>query len=80
MYDYTLYNKIKRVGDVIYNYIFKTELFKQTIKQIDDKFLNTKTNYNQDFLLFFMITRNAYNLKHIKRIFYIKLKRTKENN
>jgi len=79
MYDYTN-NKIKRVGDVIYNYFFKTELFKKTINQIDDKYLNTKMNYNQDFLLFFLITRNAINLKQIKRIFYIKLKWAKKNN
>ena len=62
---------INRIGDVIFNYIFKTELFIRIIKQIDDKYLNQKINYHEDFILFFLLTRNAYNLKHIKKIFYL---------
>ena len=72
MYTY-INGNLKRVSDVIWNYIFKTELFKKTIKQIDDKFLNTRMNCHEDFLLFFILTRNAYNLKHIKRLFYVHL-------
>ena len=62
-----------RTGDVIWSFIFKTELFIKSIKQIDDKFMNTKMNCHEDFLLFFLLTRNAYNLKYIKRVFYVHL-------
>ena len=64
---------INRKGCFIWNYIYKSELFKNTIKQIEDKFINTKMNCHEDFLLFFLLTRNAYNLKQIKRVFYNQL-------
>ena len=79
MYDYISGN-VKRVGDVIWNYFFKTELFIKTIKQIDEKFFNFKMNFHDDFLFFFLLTRNAYNLRQIKRIFYIMLQRPPTNN
>ena len=61
---------INRKAWYIWNYIFKSELFKNTIKQIEDKYINTKMNCHEDFILFFLLTRNAYNLKQIKRVFY----------
>ena len=42
----------------------------KTINQIDDKIMNTKMVCHEDFLLFFLLTRNAKNIKNI--IFYIK--------
>ena len=42
----------------------------KTINQIDDKIMNTKMVCHEDFLLFFLLTRNAKNIKNIKRIFY----------
>lgn len=62
--------KIHRTGDVIFNYLFNTEFFIKTIKQIDEKYLNQKMNYHEDFLMFFLLTRNAKNFKNIKKIFY----------
>ena len=79
MYDY-IGGNVKRVGDVIWNYIYKTELFIKTIKQIDEKFFSFKMNCHDDFLLFFLLTRNAYNIRQIKRIFYIMLVRPEKNN
>ena len=80
MYDFANNNKkVKRIGDAIFNYFFKADIFINVIKQIEQKFLKTKTNFNDDFFLFFLITRKAKNLRQIKRIFYIKLKRKKEN-
>ena len=37
MYTYNRKGNLKRVGDVILNYIFRTELFQKTIGQIDKK-------------------------------------------
>ena len=37
-------------------------------------------NHYDDYLLFFHLTKKAYNLKPIKRIFYIVLKWTKNMN
>ena len=73
-------SKCKRKGDVISNYFFRTDLFIDTIKQIDDKFMNVKMIVHDDFLLFFFITRRARNLRQIKRILYAMIQRPKENN
>ena len=61
---------VRKVGWYIWNFIFKNDLFKRTINQIDDKIINTKMNRHEDTILFFLLTRNANNLKQIKRIFY----------
>ena len=73
MYRFKSNGSIKRVGNVLWNYIFRTDLFIKTIKQVDDKYFKIKMNVHDDFLLFFLLTRNAYNLKQIKRIFYLKI-------
>ena len=73
MYAFLRHGKIKRVGSTIWNYFFKTELFIKVIKQIDDKFMKVKMNVHDDYLLFFLLTLNAYNLKKIRSIFYLKL-------
>ena len=70
MYYSTANNTVKRVGDVIWNYIYKTDVFMKSINQIDDKIMNTRMNCHEDFLLFFLLTRNAKSLKNIKRVFY----------
>ena len=62
--------KVRRIGDVIWNYIYKRDVFMESISQIDDKIMNTRMNCQEDFLLFFLLTRNAKSLKNIKRIFY----------
>ena len=67
---YTSDEKIYRTGDVIFNYIFKVELFKKIIDQIDGIYLKRRMNYHVDFIFFFLLTRNAKSLRHIKRIFY----------
>ena len=56
------------------NQLIKTALFLKVIKQIDVKYLNEKINYYDDFLLFFLLTRNANSYMQINRIFYLKEK------
>ena len=80
MYSYKRNGKVKRVGDVLWNYIFRTELFQKTIEKIYKNVFNIKMNWYDDFLLFFSITRNARKLKQIPRIFYLKIKWKKNNN
>ena len=75
MYDFSYNYKVKKVGDItLFNYLFKTELIVKAIKEIDDRFLNKTIDFIYDSFIFFLVTRKAYNLKQIKRIFYIKLK------
>lgn len=64
---------ILRLNDVIWCYFIKTKLFISTIKIIDFKFLNRIMNVHDDLLLFFLLTRKAKNLKHIKRILHFVL-------
>ena len=71
MYYFTANNTVKRLGDVIWNYIFRKDIFLKSISQIDDKIMNTRMNCHEDFLLFFLLTRNANSIKNIRRIFYV---------
>ena len=70
MYYFTANNTVKRLGDVIWNYIFRKDIFLKSISQIDDKIMNTRMNCHEDFLLFFLLTRNSNSIKNIRRIFY----------
>ena len=72
-------NNIVRNGDNISNYFFKKDFFIQSIKYIKN-YLDKKMNFLDEFLLFFVLTRNAYSLKQIKKIFYFILPRKKNNN
>jgi glycosyltransferase involved in cell wall biosynthesis len=80
MYNFNKSGKPNRVNSVIWNYIYKTELFIYIIKKIDDKFMNTKMVCHEDFLLFFLLSRKADTLKYIKRIFYINIRWKKGTN
>ena len=62
---------ITQNGGTLYNQIFRTEVFHNVIKEIDEKYINIKMNHHDDFLLFFLLTRKAKSLKKISRIFYM---------
>ena len=72
--------RVTQFGGNIVNYIFKTDLFKRVIKLIDDKNINIKTKYHDDFILFFLLTRNAQSAKYIDRLFYVCLDTWNEND
>ena len=61
---------VERVGWYLWNFFIRGDLYKKTINQIDPKFLNVKTVCHEDFIIFFLLTRNAKNYKQIKRAFY----------
>ena len=62
---------VKRTGDVIFNYFIKNDILKNILEQINEKYLETITNYNSDFFLLYLISKNtAYNYKQIKDILY----------
>ena len=75
MYTWENNGNVKRISGVLWNYFFRTDLFIKTIKQIDEKYFKNKMSVYDDYLLFFLLTRNAYNLKQIKKILYLKIKR-----
>ena len=52
----------------------------EIMNQIDDKYLNEKMNFHEDYLIFFLLSRKAYNFKDIDRIFYIVLEGWNKNN
>ena len=80
MFEFDKRGQPTRVNYVIWDYMFKTNLFINTIKTIDRKYLNTKMKCHEDFLLFFLLTRRAKSLKYIKRIFYVNLQWRNETN
>jgi hypothetical protein len=61
----------KRIGGLTSQYFFRTDLFFDIIKQIDDKYMNIKMKFYDDFFMFFLLTIKAYSLRQIKRILYI---------
>ena len=73
-HDFTKKGEVKRIGDVIWIYFYKNELFQKVIKEVDDKYLNSKMICHEDYLLIFLLTRKAFNLRQMNRIFHIKIR------
>ena len=62
---------VTRKGDVIFNYFIKNDILKNILEQINEKYLKTITNYNSDFFLLYLISKNTnHNYKQIKDILY----------
>ena len=62
---------VRRKGDVIFNYFIKNDILKNILEQINEKYLKTITNYNSDFFLLYLISKNTtHNYKQIKDILY----------
>lgn len=82
MYYFDRIGEIHRAGDVIFNYCFKTDIFKKRIinQKEDEIYLKRVMNYNEDLFLFFLLTRVSNNLMHIQRIFYYSVKRKEFQN
>lgn len=73
MYSFDENNNPRRVGDVISGYFMKREVLIKSIKEIDNNFLNKKIIRHDDLFIFFLLSRNAKNLKQIKRLYYLVL-------
>ena len=71
MFQHTSNGEIQLNGGMLHDYFIKKSLFIKIINLIDEKYFYTKMNWHDDFLLFFLLIRNAYNAKKIERIFYI---------
>ena len=74
MFYQTSNGEIKINGGILFNLFIKKSIFIKSIKMIDEKYLNEKMNFNDDYMMFFLLARNAYNFLYIDRIFYIKLR------
>lgn len=80
MFKHISKGKIKKIGGLLTNYLIKKNILIKVIKNLDQKLLNEKMNYHDDFLLFFLLTRSANSLKQIDRIFYLVLLGWKKSN
>ena len=77
------FNSKKQViqfGGNLANVFVKTNLLKKAIKLIDEKNMNAKMFCHEDFILFFLLTRIANNIKYINRVFYVVPHIWKNNN
>ena len=72
--------RVKQNGGNLVNVFVRTKIFKKAISLIDEKNLNTKMLCHEDFILFFLLTRTANNLKCINRLFYAVLHTWKNSN
>ena len=70
---YTLHHNghVSKFGGSLVNHLVRTDLFKKVIKLIDEENMNFHMNHHEDYILFFLLTRNAKSVKYIERIFYI---------
>jgi glycosyltransferase involved in cell wall biosynthesis len=58
--------------DVVWGYLYKTELFRNVIlNDISDRFMNEINNNLDDLFYFFILTRRAKSLKYIKKALYV---------
>ena len=80
MYSFEKDGKPKRVGGVICCYLIKRNLFVKAINDIGKEYLDKKIIRHDDFFCFFMLTRNAKSLKHIRNPLYMVLRRELNNN
>ena len=64
----TFVNEISSIS----NYFFRKDIF-NNVKSFIENIIEKKINYHNNFLLYFLMSRNAYNLKHIKNIFHFRL-------
>ena len=74
MFRHVSRGRIKIKGGLLTNHFIKRNIIIKVIKQIDENLLNVKMNFHDDFVIYFLLTRNAYNLQNIDRIFYIALR------
>ena len=73
-YSYDSEGNIMNVGESLANIFVKAKLYKKTIKLIDEKNLNTYMVFHDDRIIYFLLSRNAYNGKFVDRYFYIVLR------
>ena len=72
MYYHDSENQIKRgYGGFLAFYFMKREKLVRSINQISKEFMNSKMNFHDDLLVYFILSRNVNNLRQIRRIFYI---------
>ena len=72
--------RVTQFGGNLLNHFIKTDVFKRVIKLVDDKNMNIRMNYHDDFILFFLLTRNASSAKYIDRLFYVWLHTWNQND
>ena len=70
MFYFTPEGNVEKFDGLLVNYLVKTDIFKKSVKLIDEKNMNIKTNFHDDFIIFFLLTRNAQSIKYIDRTFY----------
>ena len=63
--------RIMKKEGYLTNHFIKRDILIKVIKQLDENFLNVKMTFHEDYILYFLLTRNAYNFQKIDRIFYL---------
>ena len=71
MYNFDSKGRVKRNGGLLVNIITRSNLYKKTIKKINKKNLNEFMFCHEDYILFFLLTRNAYKLEQVDGFFYV---------
>ena len=74
MFQFDSKGRVFRRGGSLVFHLIKTNLYKKVIAQIDEKYMKKKMFFHDDYIIFFLLTRNAYSMKYVDRIFYICLK------
>ena len=71
MYKLDSDGKVRQFPGSFALFFIKTNLCKKAIKLIDEKNLNTYMNHHADFVMMFLLLRNANNLKTFNRLLHV---------
>ena len=71
MYYFDSNGIVKQNEGLLVNIFTKANLYKKVIKLIDKKNLNQFMFCHEDYILFFLLTRNAYKLEQVDGFFYV---------
>jgi len=71
MYYFESNGNVKQNEGLLVNLITKSDLYKKAIEKISEKNLNEFMFCHEDYILFFLLTRNAKKLEQVNGFFYV---------
>ena len=71
MYFFDSKGRVKQKGGVIVDRFYRTEMIQKAVKLIDEKNMNNRMIFHDDFIILFLVTRTAKRMKYYDKIFYV---------
>lgn len=75
MFSHNSKGEIEFKEGLLTNCLMRKDILIKAIREIDDKFMNQKINFHDDYFIYFLLTRFSNKYKFIDRFFYLVIKR-----